>query len=142
MQDIDPPQDGEVGAPQTASTISIISDAPEENENMLAFGFDAYARTIAEVIAGKNNATPLVIGIYGPWGSGKTTLMKKVKELLDENKYWKTDKIWNPEIHRHCKAVWFTAWKYKDTDEILAALNEVIFKTIKSDQSFSNRIKG
>jgi iron(II)-dependent oxidoreductase len=142
MPDIDSPHDGKVGATGTASTVNIISDAPEEDEDLFAFGFDAYARTIAEVIAGLNNATPLVIGIYGPWGSGKTTLMKKVKVLLDEDKYWKKDKIWNPEIHRRCKTVWFTAWKYKDTDEILAALNEVIFKTIKSDQSFSNRIKG
>ena len=86
---------------------------------------------IAQVIANKDNATPLVIGIYGPWGSGKTTLMQKVKELLDEGKYWKKEKIWDPKLHRRCKTVWFQAWKYKDTDEILAVSSFMVKKREK-----------
>jgi gamma-glutamyl hercynylcysteine S-oxide synthase len=108
--------------------VKIISDNPEK-ENA-AFGFDAYAKTIAEVIANKENATPLVIGIYGSWGTGKTTLMESVRSLLDGNAY--SDK----KIFRKCKTVWFQAWKYNNEDEILAALIEQIFKTMAADNFF------
>jgi len=123
-----------------AKTVRIISDAPEDHK--VGFGFEAYARTIAEVIAGKKNATPLVIGIYGPWGSGKTTLMKLVQDLAGNRRYWKKEKIWDAGLHRPCKTVWFQAWKYSRSDEILAALIEEIFKAIKQSPSFIDRLKG
>ena len=46
------------------------------------------------------------------------------------------------ETFRQCKTVWFQAWKYKEEDEILAALIEEILKSIKKDESFINRVKG
>ena len=113
--------------------VDIISDSPEVET--VDFGFKAYARTIAGLIANRNNKTPLVIGIYGPWGSGKTTLMKTVKRFLENSDYTNTDKF------RKCKTVWFQAWKYDEEDEILAALVEEIFKAIKKD-GFIDRIKG
>ncbi len=105
--------------------VYIISDSPAKKS--VVFGFDAYAKTVADLIANKNNKTPLVIGIYGPWGSGKTTLMETVKGFLEDNDY--TDK----KTYRKCRTVWFQAWKYDKEDEILAALIEEIFKTMKRD---------
>ncbi|MBE9520943.1 MAG: SUMF1/EgtB/PvdO family nonheme iron enzyme, partial [Proteobacteria bacterium] len=113
--------------------VDIISDSPEVE--IVEFGFEAYARTIAGLIANRNNKTPLVIGIYGPWGSGKTTLMKTVKRFLENSDYTNRDKF------RKCKTVWFQAWKYDKEDEILAALVEEIFKAIKKDGTFG-RIRG
>lgn len=109
--------------------VYIISDEPEKDSDL--FGFDAYAKTIAELIANKDNKTPLVIGIYGSWGSGKTTLMQTVISHLG-----KIEKYKDKSPYRNCKTVWFQAWKYKDEDEILAALIEEIFKTMKSDGFF------
>lgn len=105
--------------------VYIISDSPEKDS--VEFGFDAYARTIADLIANKDNRTPMVIGIYGPWGSGKTTLMETVKGYLTDNDYS------DSKIYRKCKTVWFKAWKYGNEDEILAALIEEIFKAMKKD---------
>jgi predicted KAP-like P-loop ATPase len=114
--------------------VHIITDAPEAASPV--FGFNAYAKTIAGLIANKKNQTPLVIGIYGIWGSGKTTLMKTVKRLLGSRDY--SDKA----TFRKCKTVWFQAWKYGHEDEILAALIEEIFKAIKKDALFTGRIIG
>jgi len=114
--------------------VHIISDAPEAESPV--FGFDAYAKTIAGLIANKENQTPLVIGIYGLWGSGKTTLMEAVKRLLESGDY--SDKA----TFRKCKTVWFQAWKYGHEHEILAALIEEIFKAIKKDDLFASRIIG
>lgn len=106
--------------------VPIISDQPAE-DRQVAFGFEAYSRTLSAVIANNDNNTPLVIGIYGPWGSGKTTLMKSIIADLG--------KINNQSLKafRQCKTVWFQAWKHGGEDEILAALIEEILKTMKQD---------
>lgn len=114
--------------------VYIISDLPEKAS--VNFGFDAYAKTLAELIANKYNETPLVIGVYGPWGSGKTTLMEAVKQMLDGKSFA------GKEGFRPCKTVWFQAWKYDKEDEILAGLIEAIFKNIKSDSSMIKRFQG
>ena len=101
----------------------IISDEPkivsgQDREKAKDFGFDGYAKTIADLIANKENSTPLVIGIYGPWGSGKTTLMKTIESRLREYK--------RDETFRVCKPVWFQAWKYAEEEAILdACLHEL-----------------
>ncbi|MDM8537957.1 SUMF1/EgtB/PvdO family nonheme iron enzyme [Desulfobacterales bacterium HSG17] len=106
--------------------VTIISDNPESKTNF--FGFEAYTKTISGIIINKNNKTPLVIGIYGAWGSGKTTLMQTVKQELDKEKFQKST-----PTHRRCKTVWFQAWKYAKEEEILAGFIEEIFKSMKAD---------
>ena len=111
--------------------VPIISDQPAEDQQV-AFGFEAYSRTLSAVIANKDNKTPLVIGIYGPWGSGKTTLMKSIiADLGNINSQ-------SLEAFRRCKTVWFQAWKHGSEDEILAALIEEILKTMKQDGFLEN----
>ncbi|MDB4584330.1 SUMF1/EgtB/PvdO family nonheme iron enzyme [Draconibacterium sp.] len=114
--------------------LKIISDNTD-NRDEIAFGFKAYANAIAELIATKSNKTPFTIGISGRWGSGKTTLMKQVEKLLK-------DIPENDNNFRKIKTVWFQAWKYKDEDEILAALLNDIFEKFKNEQGKLQSIKG
>ncbi|HHN94434.1 MAG TPA: hypothetical protein ENK17_06670, partial [Anaerolineae bacterium] len=44
--------------------------------------------------------TPLTVGIFGPWGSGKTSLLRMLRQEVDEKGL--------PAL----RTVWFTAWKY------------------------------
>jgi hypothetical protein len=50
--------------------------------------------------------TPLTIGVFGPWGSGKTSLMRMVRQQLEQEKLDSR------------RTVWFTAWKYDRQDAL------------------------
>lgn len=117
--------------------LKIITDIPQSKDSTqeasLAFGFDAYASALAEMIATKSNTTPFTIGISGKWGSGKTTLMKAVQEKLEKE-------FGNKAGFRKTKSVWFQAWKYKDEEQILAALVQEIINAIEKDAPFMSNI--
>ena len=85
--------------------VRILNDKPVEIN--AEFGFDAYIKTIADLIACSENETPLTIGIYGSWGTGKTTLMKSIKHRLDNDQRYKDDTDF-----RKIKTMWFQPWKY------------------------------
>jgi hypothetical protein len=56
--------------------------------------------------------TPLVVGLYGDWGSGKTTLMRLVQERLDVSK---------------TRSVWFDAWQHQmDETPAVAMLHAAV----------------
>jgi formylglycine-generating enzyme required for sulfatase activity len=103
---------------------------PEEGDY---FYFPRYANTISDIIAYRENRTPLTIGIYGSWGTGKTSLMRLIAHNL-KNK----EKYNGKGDFRKCKTVWFQAWKYADEEKILAALIEEIFKTMERDNFFQS----
>ncbi len=113
----------------TPLQVRIVSDSPTSES--LVFGFDTYADTLAGLVAGRENATPFTAGVFGPWGAGKTTLMKAMKARLDG------DALSDARNYRRCKTVWFQAWKYNTQEEILSALVEAIFKAMAADGFFS-----
>jgi formylglycine-generating enzyme required for sulfatase activity len=53
--------------------------------------------------------TPLTVGVFGPWGSGKTSLLRMLKEDVEQKR--------SPSL----RAVWFTAWKYDRNDALWRA---------------------
>jgi len=99
------------------------SDSPINNASH--FNFEAYSDVISEIILNKANKTPFAIVINGKWGRGKTTLMKTIKKNLGNESKSKRGN------NRKVKTVWFDAWKYSETDSMLAALVLEIFKEIE-----------
>jgi hypothetical protein len=76
--------------------IKIITDEPTLED---ALDFDRYSQELADIIM---NSTPrFTIGIFGGWGTGKTTLMKMIEKKLKDNN------------HNDILVVWFDAWKYE-----------------------------
>ena len=59
--------------------IRIHNDSPADRAHH--FGFSVYAETFAKIIADRANQTPLTIAINGAWGSGKTSLMRTIREI-------------------------------------------------------------
>ena len=60
------------------SGILLTDDQAESSAKL--FNFDAYSDAFAEII--KSARTPFVIGIFGDWGCGKTSLMKTVEKNM------------------------------------------------------------
>ena len=109
--------------------VKVDSDHPTTDN--LFFDFNLYADTLTALIANKENATPLIMGIHGSWGSGKTTLMKAIKDRLDGQSLTDTRRF------RRCKTIWYSAWKHGRQDQPLAAVIEAVFKGMAADGFFS-----
>lgn len=63
----------------------INSDEPKVKIKHDLFSRARFAKRISELIRERKGSDCLVIGIYGEWGSGKTTLMNFIKEGLTED---------------------------------------------------------
>lgn len=86
-------------------------DSPLNNPDDDLFGISDYASKLAEFIY--ETQPPFTIGIYGEWGSGKTSFVGFLEYYLKVNK-----KVGEPDI----KFIKFTAWPYRTSDELWRAL--------------------
>jgi len=122
------------------ATPLIFNDEPVRLGEKAYFQFEAYADTLARLIAAKTTRTPLTVGVFGEWGTGKTTLLRAIQARLDETKVLGQKKasisFLDPaehEAYRRCRTVWFNAWKYGHEKEILVALVEAILHQMRDD---------
>jgi len=89
----------------------------DDIEDMPTHDFDSLSRTIANII--RNSIPHFTIGIYGEWGTGKTTLMKSIEKKLSSNGGQEKTQTFLP--------IWFNAWKY-EREENLASVS--LMKTV------------
>lgn len=94
--------------------IAIHGDRPIEHISDDLLDRAALARQIAKIVATRGDASSLVIGLYGPWGDGKTSTLSMIKECLKVN----SDVI----------TMDYNPWFYGDSTE---ALTRSFFASIK-----------
>ena len=81
--------------------------------------FEAYRDAIVKII--KKSHPNFTIGIFGEWGTGKTSLMNSIRQELDKDK-------------EDIKTIWFDAWKYENEKEFaLIPLLKTIAFSLKED---------
>jgi hypothetical protein len=79
------------------NVLKIIVDEPAEED---ALDFQHYSKNLANIIRG---TTPqFAVGIFGKWGTGKTTLMRMIEQEID-----------NERDKEKILTVWFDAWRYE-----------------------------
>jgi formylglycine-generating enzyme required for sulfatase activity len=83
---------------------TILRDLPTSVDGL---NFRPYVLTLAEILSSPTTDTPLTIGVFGTWGSGKTSLMSMLLKELNETT---------------CTCVWFDAWKYNQQETLWRAL--------------------
>lgn len=102
-------------------SIPVVPDIPTNSPKL---GFERYVSAIAAAIRGGNPAR-FTVGIYGPWGSGKSSILEAlVKDLSSTG--GARDEADTPIVVR------FDAWRYSSHESIALALLTEISSGVKS----------
>jgi KAP family P-loop domain len=98
------------GGPPARANYRILLDAPSRNP---ALGYPGIADALAGIVM--ESAPHFAIGIFGGWGSGKTTLMEAIETRLDESR---------------AVPVQFSAWRYEKEEHLILPLLDTIREAI------------
>jgi energy-coupling factor transporter ATP-binding protein EcfA2 len=98
---------GEILPGEHYERFKVILDEPSVSPSL---GFAEYAQALSEVI--ERSRAEFAVGIFGSWGSGKTTLMKTIKAVVSQ--------------HENVVPVWFTAWRYEKEPNLIVPLLDVL----------------
>ncbi|MFD0940715.1 KAP family P-loop NTPase fold protein [Pedobacter boryungensis] len=98
------------------------SDKPINQKNQDRFKRNNFSKRIAETLIKRQTAEGLVIGLYGIWGEGKSSILNMIEE----------DLLCNPEI----LIVKFNPWRFKDEDTLI--LNYFKNISIALDKDLNN----
>ncbi|MFH9005833.1 P-loop NTPase fold protein [Streptomyces afghaniensis] len=94
-----------------------LTDNPVLSRDGDAYGFLPYLEVLAEAV-GAARPLPLTVGVFGPWGSGKSSFMHMWQELLGPD----------------ARTVWVNPWKYDQKQEVWAAVITSVLAEIKQDE--------
>lgn len=89
-----------------AQSFQILLDVPARKPKLR---YDDYALAFKDII--EQSEPRFAMGIFGGWGSGKTTLMETIEAKLNED-----------EIVR----VWFNAWRYEKEEHLIIPLLDTV----------------
>jgi hypothetical protein len=71
-----------------------------------------------------DNVAPVTIGVYGDWGSGKSTVLRLVESALTTKG--------NQDAGIVC--VWFNSWQFETYDDAKAALMSAILEKLRAER--------
>jgi predicted KAP-like P-loop ATPase len=90
-------------------------------------GFDVHANLIKELLT-DDSLLPITIGLFGDWGSGKSSILEVLKNKIDD-----------PENGTVC--LYFNGWIFEGYDDAKAALLESIIKEFEDSKKFGEGLK-
>jgi hypothetical protein len=76
-----------------------------------------FAKRVADTIATRAEHSSLIVGIYGPWGDGKTSVLRLMQHELSS--------------HQNVAVVWFNPWHFESQDELIRGFFTTLADTLK-----------
>ncbi|WP_170329780.1 KAP family P-loop NTPase fold protein [Ruegeria arenilitoris] len=104
--------------------MSNFDDVPINTPDKDRFGFDPFANAISDCIRSIENPLGSVVAIYGPWGSGKSSVINLVRHHLANDA---------PDLD----AISFPAWMYRTEDALAVGFFKELYaglSPVLSDQ--------
>lgn len=98
-------------------------------------GFSSYVESLADVCL-EADIAPLTVGIFGSWGSGKTSLMKMLRTHVDERAATQCG-----DAKAKIVTLWFNAWRYEGKEEIQSALIHAILRELTKGRTLLEDVK-
>ena len=118
--------------------MTALSDHPLDAEQgwIDRFNFPFQLGAVYDILRHPETQTPLTVGIYGDWGTGKTSAMKWLEGLLH---------VWNKEGTDAQQVttipVWFYPWKYQTREDVWRGIvAEIVLATIDARQVSPERV--
>jgi hypothetical protein len=96
---------------QVGAVARVINDDVGAIASDRIVGSDNLAVALARVLVSKGFAPPLAVGVYGPWGSGKSLMMRRIQDEIGRVKQSDDDAFCSQIVE-----IRFNAWHYVDTD--------------------------
>ena len=62
---------------------TLSADRPQTDPAQDLFGCAPFAETLTKALCNYGSSDPLVLGLYGAWGSGKSTILKFICHNLE-----------------------------------------------------------
>lgn len=96
----------------------------ETTEDLL--GYTVHASLLKSVVTNDKNL-PITIGLYGDWGSGKSSILKILEEELKKDE----DTV----------VVYFDGWSFESFDDAKMALIQGIVDALEKEEKFFEKVK-
>ncbi|BBN54763.1 hypothetical protein TRE132_28880 [Pseudomonas chlororaphis subsp. aurantiaca] len=101
------------------------SDEPITSKHQDRFGRAPYAARIAETIARRLDPSSIVIGLFGPWGDGKTSVLKMMEESLEQ--------------HGEVVTIRFNPWHFPSEDALLRGFFATLAEALGKEPAFKEK---
>lgn len=98
-------------------------------------GFSSYVESLADVCL-EPEIAPLTVGIFGSWGSGKTSLMQMLRAHIDARATREAGDG-KPKV----VTLWFNAWRYEGKEEVQSALIHAILRELTKERTLVGDVK-
>lgn len=95
----------------------LLNDEPIGSHTLNAFAKDSFARIVASAALGTTG--PFTIGVYGGWGSGKTSALHAARTMIADDPTW-----------RHVVTVDFNAWRFEREEHPIVPLVATIERAV------------
>lgn len=104
--------------------LTFVTDTPIKTKDQDLIGRASFAERLADVLKSTASSEPLVVGLYGPWGSGKTSVINLVESELSRK---------DGGDKTHVSIVRFEPWNYLTAEQLLGQFLKEVEEALGAD---------